>query len=475
MAGGYRRFYLYSALSIAVLALATALGIALSFGLGFVGFRSRPPTESEVRTVAAFVAAVLIVAAPVGVVHVALIHRELPEQGASDVRHFYLNLWVFAALVVALIAMQTLASSTVPGAQGRDPGPPIAGTIVAAIVGLIAWRWRAATPPRRLRWENDAAYGAMVVSLLIGLPQLARAVEAYLGLSYYRGDQMWTGAWTSLAALLVWTICAVWQRDRRTEAIRLRYLVTFHAVGVALLAATLDLELARLARLALGHGSPPAVTTFLPQLAIGAALAALHTPLLLSDRGRNGRSRDLMERLTAAPVALAGLGLIAAAAVQGWTYVVDHALALGGTDDPLDHAAAAGVSAILGLLTYPLAWRVLRTGDVGDTTRRFVLFTVVCLSLAASVIASAAALFELISGALAWSFTRSGLHGLATWTGIAAIAFIVFGSHLALLRGDRREVVPEPPARDTLLETLQMVARGEMTPADAAAKLRAIG
>jgi diadenosine tetraphosphate (Ap4A) HIT family hydrolase len=137
-------------------------------------------------------------------------------------------------------------------------------------------------------------------------------------------------------------------------------------------------------------------------------------------------------------VAVAAVALFAAAAGQAWTFVVDHVLSLGGTDDPADHAAAVAISALLGLAAYPLSWRTLRTGAAGDTFRRFALFTVVCLALAVGVIAAATALFELISGILAGSFGRAGLHRLATWSGIAAIAFGVFLLHLAMLRRDRR-------------------------------------
>lgn len=487
MAGGYRRFYLYSALSIAVLALAIALAAILSIALRLAGLGLTAPSESDVRSAIALAVAIGLVAGPVGAVHLALIRRELPAEGSSDVRHFYLNLWIFAALLIALIAAQVLANATAPGITG-DRGTPIALIVVAGIVALAGWRWHATTPPRRLRWENDAAYGAMVLALLIGLTQLAGAVDAYARLATradrilaFPGDtsflerQAWTGSWTALGALVVWGIGALWQRDRRTQPIRLRYLVTFHSLGVVLLAAFLVLELAGLARLPLGHGSARDAITFLPQLAVGVALVVLHTPLLVSDRGRNGRPRDVLERVAMAPVSLVAVGLLAAAAVQGWTFVVDHVLALGGTDDPLDHAAAIVVSAALGVVTYPLAWRVLRSGERGDATRRFVLFTIVCLSLGGGVVASAAALFELISGALAGSIARSGLHALATWAGIAAIAFAVFVLHLAMLRGDRREALPEVPMGDALLETLEAVARGELTPTDAAARIRTTG
>ncbi|HEX9437203.1 MAG TPA: DUF5671 domain-containing protein [Candidatus Limnocylindria bacterium] len=489
MAGAYRRFYLYSALSIALLALAVALTSIVSLALRMAGLALIPPNDADVRSSVSLAVAIALVAIPVGAVHLVIILRALgdPEERAANVRHFYLNLWIFVALVVVMFAAQVLATTTAPGNTG-DRGTPIAAALVAAVVGVLGWRWRTTTPPRTLRWENDAAYGAMIIALLTGLPQLAAAVDGaarlqtridrppdFPGAAFFLERQQWTGMWTFLAALAVWAICAVWQRDRRTQPIRLRYLLTFYALGVVLFAAFLDLELAGVARQLLGHGSTRDVITFLPQLAVGVALVAMHAPLLAGDRGRNGRAPDVVDRLLAAPVALVAVGLLAAGAAQAWTFVVEHVLALGGNDDPADHAAAIAVSAVAGLVSYPLSWRVLRAGATGDTARRFVVFTIVCLSLAGGVISAAAALFQLISGLLAGTFQRSDTYALATWAGIAVIALAVFVWHLASLRGDRRVVVEAAPARDALLETLEAVARGELTPTDAAARIRATG
>lgn len=488
MAGAYRRFYLYSALSIAVLAIAIALTALIGLVLRLAGLGPTQPTDAETRSAIALTSAILLVAIPVGAVHYVIIRRALrdPEERSASVRHFYLNFWLFVALLVALIAAQVLANATAPGLTG-ERAAPLAAALVAAVVGVLGWRWRATTPPRSLRWENDTAYGAMVLALLIGLSQLASAVDAlarlrteadrsqgfgFPGGLFFLERQAWTGTWTFLAALAVWAICAVWQWRRRTQPIRLRYLVTFYTLGVVLFAVFLDLELAALARWPLGHGAVREATTFLPQLAVAVALLVAHAPLLLADRGRNDHPAEVVDRLVAAPIAIAGLALLAAGAAQGWTFIVDHVLALGGSDDPADHAAAIVVSLALGLASYPLAWRALRSGVTGEAVRRFVLFTVVCLSLSVGVVTAATALFQLISAVLAGSFERSGLHASATWSGIAVIAFAIFVWHLAILRSERREVVAGPPKRDVLLETLEAVARGEVTPADAAARIR---
>ena len=489
MAGAYRRFYLYSALSIAVLAVAIALTVLIALVLRMAGLSLSQPTDAEIRSAVALTSAILLVAIPVGVVHYLIIRRALrgSEERKASIRHFYLNFWIFVALLAALIAVQVLANATAPGITG-DRASPLAAGLVAAAVGIVGWRWRATTPPRNLRWENDAAYGAMVLALLIGLSQLAGAVDALVrlrteverfpgsgfpGSLFFLERQAWTGAWTSLAALAVWAICAIWQWQRRMQPIRLRYLVTFYGLGVLLLAAFLDVELAAFARWLLGHGSARDATTFLPQVAVAVVLVALHAPLLVSDRGRNGRPAEVADRLAAAPISIAGIGLLAAAAAQGWTFVVDHVLVLGGSDDPADHAAAIAVSLALGLASYPLAWRALRSVTAGDAVRRFVLFTAVCVALAGGVIAAATALFALISGLLAGALQRSETHTMATWGGIAAIAFAVFVWQLAVLRRERREVVAEPLERDALLDMLEAVARGELTPMDALARIRA--
>lgn len=64
---------------------------------------------------------------------------------------------------------------------------------------------------------------------------------------------------------------------------------------------------------------------------------------------------------------------------------------------------------------------------------------------------------------------------MATWAGIAVIAFAVFAWQLAVLRSKRRETAAAPAERDPLLDTLEAVARGELTPGDAAARIRAAG
>lgn len=64
------------------------------------------------------------------------------------------------------------------------------------------------------------------------------------------------------------------------------------------------------------------------------------------------------------------------------------------------------------------------------------------------------------------------MHGAVTWAGIALVAFAVFARYLVVFRAEPRGGPPDTPERDVLLETLEAVARGDLTPADGAARIR---
>ena len=63
----YRRFYLYSALSVAVIATAVALAILLHLGLQTAGFGARPLSNEPSRNLSLAIA-LLAIALPVGTV-----------------------------------------------------------------------------------------------------------------------------------------------------------------------------------------------------------------------------------------------------------------------------------------------------------------------------------------------------------------------------------------------------------------------
>src|SRR2546421_6327492 len=70
----YRRFYLYSLLSVAVIAIAVALAILIHLGLQSVGFGARPAPGDASRNLSLSIA-LLAIALPVGAVHLWLILR----------------------------------------------------------------------------------------------------------------------------------------------------------------------------------------------------------------------------------------------------------------------------------------------------------------------------------------------------------------------------------------------------------------
>ena len=144
----YRRFYLYSALSVAVIAIAIGLVILGRLALQTAGFGSRPVSGDPSRTISLAVA-LLAIAIPVAFAHLWLIVRSLadPAERASGVRHQYLNLWVAFALLVVLFTGQS-AVSAVASQDTSDVTIQLSVATVAAAFGAVAAWWLSRTPNR---------------------------------------------------------------------------------------------------------------------------------------------------------------------------------------------------------------------------------------------------------------------------------------------------------------------------------------
>src|SRR5579859_1188707 len=151
----YRRFYLYSALSVAVIAIAVALAVLFHLGLQAAGFGPRPLANEPSRNISLTVA-LLAIALPVGAVHLWLILRSFadPAERAAGIRHQYLNLWIAFGLSVVLFATQAAI-----GDWSRDRRADViwqaSAAAVAALVAAIAALWIAATPPSTSRSRSE--------------------------------------------------------------------------------------------------------------------------------------------------------------------------------------------------------------------------------------------------------------------------------------------------------------------------------
>src|SRR5438445_558349 len=174
----FRRFYLYSALSIAVLAAALGIGALLNAVLRAAGVGTALGAADLSRTISLTIA-VLAFALPVGGVHLWLIARSLrdPVESGSEARHGYLNAWLLVALVVDLIAGTALISALALPFPS-EPAPFIAALVVASAVGLAAWLWVDTTVPEDARRRTQAARVGMAVTMIGATLAMARAAGA---------------------------------------------------------------------------------------------------------------------------------------------------------------------------------------------------------------------------------------------------------------------------------------------------------
>ena len=492
MLSAYRRFYLYSALSISLVAGAVALGATLALLLRAFGLGLGPLTDDDVRLSLSQAAALLLFAVPIGLVHLRIINGSLgdPAERVANVRHFYLNLWILVALVTILAAATDLANRTFATGATGDRSITTAAIVVAVIVGVVGWRWRRMTRAPAPRWELDAAFGAMAIAMLAavfqvggmaqGLGALAMSSPTPFRPPFYDENAVRTGASGLAVALAVWAIAARWAWRHRTAEIRISYLTLGYAIGVLFLAlgAILAIQSADLASRGKSLGNPAGAW---PPMAIGILLVGIHGGALLLDRGRNGRGPAATDRLLVGLPALVGLASLIGGVVLVWTFVVDHSLmTFWGADDARDHFGGALGPLIVGVVAYPLAWwAFLRRSDAVSAVRRFIVFTVVCLSLVGTVVTGAFGVFSLFSYLTGASNAQGHLHGFVTYVAPAVLFAAVFGAYLLMYVRDQRshrETARAAPvaAADPLMTLLEDVAAGRMRPADAAARVRAL-
>ncbi len=490
MLGAYRRFYLYSALSISVLAGAVAVAAALALLLRVFGLGLVPPTADDVRLSLSQAAALLLFAVPIGVVHLRIINGSLgdPAERSANVRHFYLNLWILAALVTILAAATDLANRTVAIGETGDRSITSAAIVVAAVVAVVGWRWRRMTPAAGPRWELDAAFAAMAFAMLAavfqaggmaqGLGALATSSPTPFRPPNYDENAVRTGASGLVIALAVWAIAARWVWRHRTAEIRIRYLTLGYAIGVLFLTfgAILLVQSIDLASRGRSLGNPAGAW---PPLAIGILLVGIHGTALLLDRGRNGRGPATTDRLLIGLPALAGLASLIGGVVVLWSFVVDHSLmTVWGTDDARDHLGGALGPLIVGAVAYPVAWwAFLRRTDAVSAVRRFIVFTVVCLSLVGTVVAGAFGVFSLFSYLTGASDAQRHLHSFATFVVPGLLFAAVFGAHLLMYLRDQRTqraAAPAPSEADPLVLLMEDVAAGRVSALDGATRARAL-
>ena len=490
MLAAYRRFYLYSALSIAVLAVAFGLGGLLSAVLHRLGLGA-PAAADELSRSLSLAAAILVFAVPVGGGHLALIVRGLrdPDEAACDGRHRYLNLWLLAACAVELYAGSALIS-TLLMPFGGDAAVAIAALVVATIIGAVAWWWIERTPPHNPRFRTITARIAMLLAMTVAAFAASSAAGSIGGLLFggwvstpvtgpgagrppfdlpdILQRQVRTSLVTLAYALVLWGLALVRQWRWREDRDRAVLFVGLYGLGVTLTLFAGAVELAALVR----HQSVGAdlrelrmVTTPLPALGAGTLLLVVHLLLLRADRGRNGHPATATDRILAAFPAVAGLAALVLGASLGWRAIV--------RGEEFWYAAALLGA---GTLTHVPCWRALMglTADEPHSAiRRFALFSIVCLSLVATVVAGVVSVYDALTAALAIG-DRDSARAALEWFGPTGVAAVTFAVHLALLLRDQRRTRAESPsvARDDLLDLLDEVRRGVVSPSDAAARIR---
>jgi len=162
----YRRFYLYSALSVTVIAIAVGGTVLLRLALQSSGFGLRPSADEASRSISLAVA-LLAVALPVGGVHLWLIVRSLadPAERAAEIRHQYLNLWVASALLAVLFAGQAAFAALI---QQDAPDATVQASVlvVAAVVGAIGGSGTAC----EIWTQNPPAQPNRFTTLVVTLP-----------------------------------------------------------------------------------------------------------------------------------------------------------------------------------------------------------------------------------------------------------------------------------------------------------------
>ena len=490
----YRRFYLYAALSVTVIAIAVAGALLLREGLQVVGGFGVRSVAADTSRAIALAVALIAFAVPVGGVHLWLILRSLadPLERANGVRHQFLNLWVAFALFAELIAgtalINTAVSANVPDVTG-----PAAVMVVAAIVGAIGAWWISRTLPASQQDRVRAGVAVMLLSMAFAAFSLANAASAAGGLFAYpyqtlqigvpRGFdptqfQRQTLGSSYLVAglgLAVWSFGFTWQRRFRETRDRLAYALFGYGLGTGLLLIGAAYGVAGAIRFVRDPSQAGAFTSAWAAIAAGALLVLVHVALLLGDRGRNGHPAVTTTRLLIAFPALVGLGSIVGGLGLFWHAVVERDIvsAQQVIDDQTLAAALMGIGVIAYLPSW-LAFRHLTTAE--SAVRRFYLFTVVCLALVGGLASGVIVLYNAIATLAAVGGPDGGRTAF-TWTVPGLTLAAIFAIHLTLLLRDQRLTRAAEPATspDPLIALLEDVRAGRVSVERVAATVRGPG
>jgi hypothetical protein len=500
----YRRFYLYSALSMAVIAAAVAGAVLLRLALLSAGFGPHRSDADASRTISLAIA-LLAVALPVGGAHLWLIARSLadPAERAAGVRHQYLNLWLAFAFLVVLFAGQS-ALSTVGTYDGLDATIQVSMASVAAIVGAIAAWWISRTPPGSPKPRIRTAVVVMLVSMAVAAGAIGTAASGAGGVfqnagspmppmppiqpgmpveyqAYQRYSQVQafrSGLLTAGLALTIWATAFTWQRSWPAARDRLAYALVGYGAGTAAFLVGIPFLIAGAIRYAGDASQISAFTTAWPAVASGALLVTVHATVLLGDRGRNGHPPVTTVRLILAVAALVGLGLVVGGLSLGWHALLERDVVLP------RHLAEDLTQAIallaVGALTYVPSWRAFdRRAPTDSAVRRFYLFTVVCLALVVGLVSGVIVLYNAITSAARVGDADAARTAL-TWVLPLLVVALLFVGHLRLLlreqrltRGVERPLSGEPA--DPLVALLEDVRAGRVSVASAAETIRRPG
>lgn len=490
-AAAYRRFYLYSALSVAVIALSAAIALLLREALQAAGFgvRSLP---SEASKAIALSAALIAFALPIGGVHGWFILRSLavPAERASTIRDQFLNLWVGAALIADLF-VGVAAINTLIQTETRDVTGNVAVMTVAAVVGAIFAWWIGRTPAETLQPRVRVAVVVMIVSMATAAFSLANAAAAAGGLvgnvrstppyggpfdiTVYRQRTLDSGVLAAGLGLAIWAFAFAWQRSWPATRDRLGYALAGYGSGTALALIGGAYAISGTVRFARDPAQVSALTGPWPALAAGVLLLLVHGAMLVLDRGRNGHPAVTTDRLLLAFPAIVGLGCVVAGVSLGWRALLQPDIPqLADYSDQLLGAAALGLT---GLCAYSPSWLGLRRRTTADSAvRRFYLFTVVCLALVAGLVSGVVALYNAIT-VVAGVPTADGGRTALSWALPALVLAAVFAAHLMLLLRDQRLTRATDAAvpADPLVALLEEVRAGRMSVERAAATIRGPG
>ena len=489
-----RSVYLYAALSIATGAMLIALVALASLGLELLGLTDAPPTADSIRERVSGGAATALFALPVAAVHAWLIRMTLrdPLERTSGPRHFFLNAWIVAGLAETFIALVTVSSIAI---VDRSPAVSIPLASLVAGIGLTlgAWRWRESTPGAARIWQILGAFGVLLVATLFGVTEVMALMAALAGGvvgvagRYPPPSVGWSAAIGIVAWLVMWTIGLRWLWPARDVTFRTIYAATGFGIGLALLTLTGTDEVARVLALIRGDTDAAVLARHWTEPVVGAYLVALHLPWLATDRSRIALPPRVTDRVVRGISALVGLTVLAVAWWAAWSWLAQDVLRIGPAvpvrseaDIPAGDEAVAAT--ILGVPLYLIAWTafvVATRGDARSGLRRAYVLTVTCLSLLGTIVLGVIAVsnaISLVMGAAATAeLVRTTIDSAGAGVGLA----VVLIAHVILLLRDIRSaraalplVATIRPREDPLTPLLEAVARGTISPADAAARIR---